>query len=163
MGLFSKKLKPQIAYPEMQKLLKNLDIIGLPKQEERTEENYKIELGECNKKYAYCTLKTNVLEDAVTFTFTYDTRKGMPKLNMEMHYENVDFSEYPDYPEAMKKKHPKFDFDIINREFYVDFSLDKCDFLSVLALFIKYFTEEYTKSEFIFSIRNKIKVINAVK
>lgn len=87
----------------------------------------------------------------------------MPKLNLEMHYLDVDFVEYPDYPEAMKKKFSKFDFDIINRELYVDFSLDKCDFLSVLALFIKYFTEEYTKSEFIFSVRNKIKVIKAVK
>lgn len=163
MGLFNKGLKTQVAYPEIQKLLKNLDLIGLPKLEERTEENYKIELGECNKKYAYCSLKTNVLGDAVTFTFTYDTRKGMPKLNMEMHYEDVDFDEYPDYPKVMHEKHPKFDFDIINRELYVDFSLDKCDFLSVLALFIKYFTEEYTKSEFIFSVRNKIKVINAVK
>ena len=63
----------------------------------------------------------------------------------------------------MHKKYPKFDFEILDRELYVDFSLDKCDFLSVLGLFIKYFTEEYTKSEFIFSIRNKIKVINAVK
>ena len=46
MGLFNKGLKTQVAYPEIQKLLKNLDLIGLPKLEERTEENYKIELGD---------------------------------------------------------------------------------------------------------------------
>lgn len=37
MGLFSKTLKPQVAHPEMQKLLTKLDLIGLPKIEERTE------------------------------------------------------------------------------------------------------------------------------